>query len=193
MNKPESFKVVFLGDTGVDKGGIISRIERSYPYPTIKGGPFTPIIIEFPDLRKSINFEIWDTAGQELYRRINKMFYHDANVVIFVYDITRRETFESIKNYYYEDVKNASYNNLILAVVANKSDLYEYREVNDNEGEEYAKKIGAIFQPTSVSKNWGISTLFDKIGRAIFSNKFERAYLYGNREKLFSLNKYLNL
>ena len=187
MNELKSIKVVFLGDSGVDKQGIISQIAKhnSGPQQLIPFiGTSIPIIIEFPDLRKSIKLEIWNIAGQEKCKSFNKKFYQDANIVIFVYDITKRDTFESIKNYWYEIVKNNSNNNPILAVVANKSDLYENSEVNDYEGEEFAYKIGAIFQATSVSQNFGISSLF---------NNIVRTYLIRRGRKLLSLNKYLNL
>ncbi len=48
--------------------------------------------------------KIWDTAGQEKYRSIIKIFYKDANVAILVYDICRRESFEEIKNYWYQQL-----------------------------------------------------------------------------------------
>ncbi len=48
---------------------------------------------------------IWDTAGQERYRSITKIFYKDANVAILAYDIARKESFEEIKNYWYQQLK----------------------------------------------------------------------------------------
>lgn len=50
---------------------------------------------------QTVKFEIWDTAGQEKYRSINKIFYKDASIVIMVYDITKRNTYEEIKNYWH--------------------------------------------------------------------------------------------
>ena len=50
---------------------------------------------------RTVKFEIWDTAGQEKYRSINKIFYKDASIVIMVYDITKRNTYEEIKNYWH--------------------------------------------------------------------------------------------
>jgi small GTP-binding protein len=55
---------------------------------------------------------IWDTAGQERYRSMAKIFYKDANAVIFVFDITRRNSFEEIKNYWYQQIKDNSPKNL---------------------------------------------------------------------------------
>ncbi len=49
--------------------------------------------------------KIWDTAGQEKYRALTKIFYKDASVAILVYDITRKQSFDEIKNYWYGQLK----------------------------------------------------------------------------------------
>jgi len=53
-----------------------------------------------------VHFDVWDTAGEEKYRSIGKLYYKSANAAIIVYDITRAETFESIKNYWYDEILN---------------------------------------------------------------------------------------
>ena len=55
---------------------------------------------------------VWDTAGQEKYRSMAKIFYKDANAVIFAFDITRRNSFEEIKNYWHQQIKENSSKNL---------------------------------------------------------------------------------
>ena len=55
--------------------------------------------------KKKIKFDVWDTAGQEIYRSIGKIFYNDAKVVILVYDISNKKSFIEIKNYWYESIK----------------------------------------------------------------------------------------
>lgn len=53
--------------------------------------------------------KIWDTAGQEKYRSLTKIFYKDASVAIMVYDITRKDSFEEIKKYWVNQLnENAS-------------------------------------------------------------------------------------
>ena len=60
---------------------------------------------------KSIKFEIWDTAGQEKYRSLTKIFYKDAGVSILVYDITK-ESYDEIKNYWYNQIKEYAPKNI---------------------------------------------------------------------------------
>ena len=56
---------------------------------------------------------------------------------------------------------------IVLAIAANKRDLYENEEVEQNEGKKLAKELGAIFQETSAKDSTGIDDLFLKIGNKI--------------------------
>ena len=52
-----------------------------------------------------------------------------------------------------------------MALVGNKSDNYQYEEVNDAEGKDLAKKLNAIFQRTSAKKGTGVDELFNRLGK----------------------------
>ncbi len=43
---------------------------------------------------QKVQFDIWDTAGQEKFRSIVKIYYQKANAAIIVFDVTKRETYE---------------------------------------------------------------------------------------------------
>ena len=75
------------------------------------GANFTTKTVFLQDEKQSIKFEIWDTAGQEKYRALAKVFYKNAAVCILVYDITRRASFDELKKYWIAELKgNASPN-----------------------------------------------------------------------------------
>ena len=59
-----------------------------------------------------MQFDLWDTAGQEQYRSLTMIFYKDAKIILLVYDITRKETFEEIKKYWYYQVKESAPKNI---------------------------------------------------------------------------------
>ena len=106
-------KIVLIGESGVGKTSIISRFVNnkfSSTLPSTPGAVFATktILIE----GKKIKFEIWDTAGQEKYRALAKVFYKNAHVCILVYDITRRETFEELKNFWINEIKVNSLPNI---------------------------------------------------------------------------------
>ena len=107
-------KVVLIGESGVGKTSIISRyISNTFSSVLMAtpGANFTTKTVFLKDEKQSIKFEIWDTAGQEKYRALAKVFYKNAAVCILVYDITRRNSFEELKKYWITELKaNASPN-----------------------------------------------------------------------------------
>ena len=98
-------------------------------------------------MNKTLLLDVWDTAGQERYRALTKFFYKDAAVCILVYDITKRKTFDNLKSYWYEQLKENSWKNIMVGIIAgNKYDLYEEEEVQENEAREFAKSVDAVFE-----------------------------------------------
>ena len=106
MLDDETYKVVLIGESGVGKTSIINY----FIYGTFNNS-ITPsttvgyISKEMSFKERNIKFDIWDTAGQEKYRSLAKIFYSNSNVAILVYDITNRKSFEEIKNYWYKQVQ----------------------------------------------------------------------------------------
>ena len=99
--------------------------------------------------KNKFNISIWDTMGQEKYRSLTKNFIKGSNIIILVYDITRKETFLEL-NYWSNLTKELlGKDNIIFGVAANKIDLFENSEVEKKEGIEFAQNIDAIFEETS--------------------------------------------
>jgi small GTP-binding protein len=112
--EPLIIKVVLLGETGVGKTCILSRYISNTFKPQLLSTPganFVTKNVESKDKKKAIKFEIWDTAGQEKYRALTKVFYNNAKVFILVYDITSKSTFDEIKNYWVNEIKEYSSKN----------------------------------------------------------------------------------
>ena len=176
MNEPEAIKVVLVGESGVGKTSIISQF-TSHKFDAHKetslSAQFISKTVDFLDIGKSIKFDIWDTVGQEKYRALAEIFYRDAKVIVFVYDITTAYSFEELKKYWYKETKTKSTGKPLLAVVANKIDLYSEQNVSNNDGKAFAEEIGAIFQTTSALSDSGISTLFDNIGKTYLIPGFD--------------------
>ena len=176
MSSVEQVKVVLLGESGVGKTSIIAQFTSGKFDPdcvTSLSAQFISKTIEFENLQKAIKFDIWDTAGQEKYRALAKIFYKDAKAIILVYDITDQRSFDEVKSYCYEMVKSNGDQDAIIAIVANKNDLYDTAQVSEQDGKEFARSIGAIFQSTSAKSDTGITTLFDNIGQKYFNPDFD--------------------
>jgi small GTP-binding protein len=172
----EPAKVVLLGESGVGKTSIIAQFTSGKFDPdcvTSLSAQFISKTVEFQNLGKAIKFDIWDTAGQEKYRALAKIFYKDAKVIFLVYDITDAKSFNELKSYWHGVVKANGDSDAIIAIVANKNDLYDHAQVQNEEGEEFARSIGAIFQSTSAKSDSGITTLFDNVGQKFFDPNFD--------------------
>ena len=168
MEEPESVKVVLLGESGVGKTSIISQFTTNNFNPRVAtsvSAQFISKTIEFPDYGKILKFDIWDTVGQEKYRSLAKIFYKDAKIIVFVYDITTDFSFKALKDFWYRETINYADNDPIFAIVANKIDLYQEQQVPNDVGMAFADEINAIFQTTSALSNTGITKLFNNLGK----------------------------
>ena len=169
----ENIKVVLLGDSGVGKTCIINRYtedkfdESSTP---TQGVSYSQRILDIDN--KNIILDLWDTAGQEKYRSLGRRFYKNAYIVCLVYDISSAQTFENLKNIWFEELKEFGEKYYILAVVGNKSDKYEKEEVKNEIAEEFAESIKASFMLTSAKSGDNIELLFDTLIRRYLGPKF---------------------
>ena len=185
-SKVPGCKVVLLGDSGVGKTCIIKRfVSNSFESNmiTTNAANYCSKMVKFENLGKSLLFDIWDTAGQEKYRALTKFFYKDAVVVILVYDITRVDSFENMKNYWYKQLQENFDKSIVIGVAGNKSDLFVDEKVSESEARDFADKIGAIFELTSAQNNTGIIDLFLDVGNKYLDPNFQQKYKIIEKEK----------
>ena len=176
MNEPTSIKVVLLGESGVGKTSIINQFISKKFNPkmsTSVSAQFTSKIMEFPEQKRTLRFDIWDTVGQEKYRSLTKIFYKDAKIIIFVYDITTEYSFNALQTYWYTETVDNTDGEPIYAVCANKYDLYDKAMVKTEDGKKFADKIKAIFQNTSAKSDTGINILFENLGKKIINPNYD--------------------
>ena len=144
-------KSILVGDSQVGKTSIITQLVRKTfdeEYIQTIAGDKSTKDIELSN-GKTLILEIWDTAGQEIYRNVNKIFMKNAKIVILVYDMTLEESFKGLNDWYKQVIEVNDKNEIQFGVVANKSDLYEDQKVNKDEAENYAKSINAVYGETS--------------------------------------------
>ena len=99
MNDTEPVKLIILGEYGVGKTSLLSCFinEKLDSFPR-----FYRKSLSIDELGgRSITFEIWDTMSQEKQKPISKFYYKNAGVIILVYDITQKKSFDEMKNYWY--------------------------------------------------------------------------------------------
>ena len=190
-NQNKTTKVVLIGDSGVGKTCIISRFisnEFEKELDSTDGASYGTKELFLPKLKKKIILDIWDTAGQERYKSLTKFFYKDAQIIIMVYDITKKNSFENLKNQWYKEIQELSEKNYILAIVGNKSDLYETEQISEKEAREFAESINAIYELTSAQNNSGIQQLFEDVGMKYLAPDFQEKIEEEQKEKKVETN-----
>lgn len=131
-------KFILIGDSGVGKSCIVLQFIENK---TRKNHDVT-IGVEFGAKQifvrnKDVKLQIWDTAGQENFRSITRSYYRTAIGALLVYDITRRHTFEHVRNWL-EEARNHGNPYMQVLLIGNKSDLWDERTVKAEEGEDLA-------------------------------------------------------
>jgi Ras-related protein Rab-6A len=156
-NSVTRYKIIFVGDAGVGKTTIISRIMDN-PFnevyePSI-GVDFMSKNIKFRD--QSIKLQIWDTAGQEKYKGLIPSYVRNSSIVFLVYDVSVKASFDNIPKWinFIKTIENTT-----LVLCGNKIDL-ENREVKKEEGEALAQKEGISFYEVSAKTEENIKPMF---------------------------------
>ncbi len=145
-------KLSFIGDGGVGKTSIVQRYVNDIfelDYRATIGTYISKKICKFEALGNSqVRFVIWDIAGQPQFTRIRPAYLADSGAIMIVFDVTSRESFENVKNVWYEDVKKVELTDAVIVLVGNKIDLEE-REISYSEGESLALELGMDYIETS--------------------------------------------
>ena len=171
-------KVVLLGESNTGKTSLLKRLAFNCfdenEFESITSAVYT-YNIEYHGYE--LQFEIWDTSGVSRYRGLNRNFYHNVDVIVFVYSINNIKSFREIKDYWYKEIKEHFSKKpskifflwvIVLAIVANKSDLFFQEEITEEVGRAFAKEINALFCMTSSRNNQNITELFQMIGEKYF-------------------------
>ena len=165
-------KVILLGESGVGKTCIIER------YMSNKFNSNLPsTLCSAYSIKKIIRdttlyvINICDTTGQEKYHSVTNLFVKGSNIVILVYSIDSVTSFNNLEYWYSMVVDNLKDTEYILAIIGNKTDLFEEEVVSEEEGKRFAESKKAKFQLVSAKEDPdGINKLFDNLFEEIIQN-----------------------
>ena len=136
---------------------------------------------------KLIKVQLWDTAGQEIFRSITRSYYRNKSGAILVYDITNRKSFVSIIQWIHDLKENVTNQNIVIFLVGNKSDNNDERDVLYDEGKALADKYKLYFIETSAKNNDNIDIIFDIMASDIL-NKIKNKVIDINNQ-LFGIQQ----
>lgn len=149
LNAEEVIKIVLLGESGVGKTNLINvSMGKEFQQNSDSSLSSSFVSSDYKVGNKVYTYVLWDTAGQESYRSLNKIFIKNTKVVIFVYSIENYKSFQEL-DYWINIAKEELGDNSIYAIIGNKSDLYDEQEVKDEEAEKYAEEHNMKIKFTS--------------------------------------------
>ena len=142
----DDIKVILVGETATGKTSLINTSIGLEFQEKVDSTQSSSIMQKKMEInKKTYSINLWDTIGQEQFRSLTKIFMKGAKIVIFVYDITRLDTFEQL-DFWYDSTREVLGDKPVLGIVGNKSDLYYKEAVKEEDAEEYAKNKGIPFK-----------------------------------------------
>ena len=161
MSAEKVIKIILLGESGVGKTNLI-QVAIGKPFKKDNDVTLSSSYYEGKiNIQEKIYFySLWDTAGQEIYRSMNKLFINDSKIVIIVFAIDDRKSFEEVDFWvnYAKDILGES--KYIMALVGNKSDLFEKQQIPDEEIKKKGEELKVKVKITSAAENGAIFKLF---------------------------------
>ena len=154
------YKLIVIGDELVGKTAILNRFKNNQfnaIYEPTVGLEFQSIPILIDD--QSVNLLLYDVSGHQKFRSLIPLYASDVNIILLIYDISKNESFNNIDKWF-SFLNNINKNEVIFALVGNKSDLDYNRKVKIEDAEKYAKEHNFIFQEVSAMNGDGIQELF---------------------------------
>ena len=181
----EVIKLIIIGSVSVGKTSLLTRYATGNFQSVTKSTSTASFISKIKEVNgKLYEIKLWDTAGQEKYRSLTKIFIKDAKIALLVYAIDDEDSFKDL-DMWLNIVKDINNENITLGIAANKADLYVKAKVTDEQGKKYAEKIGASWSSTSA--------LLDDNGIDGLVDDLLEKYLKNNQNNKINENKGLTL
>lgn len=161
------YKLVFLGEQAVGKTSIITR----FMYDTFDTNYQATIGIDFLSKTlymedRTVRLQLWDTAGQERFRSLIPSYIRDSSAAVVVYDVTSHLSFQNTEKWI-QDVRAERGKDVTIALVGNKTDMDERRQVTVEEGIAKAKEFDVMFMETSAKNGSNIRQLFKELAMSL--------------------------
>ncbi|MBM10423.1 MAG: hypothetical protein CMF69_12815 [Magnetovibrio sp.] len=152
MSYSHLFRIILVGDPNVGKTTLLATLNNKY-IPQI----YEPTIgVEFASTTTTVHdnnivkSHIWDTAGQEYFNAITKYYFRNIAGAIFVFDLSRPNTFKRIK-YWLNELKNVNKLPFKMMLIGNKNDLE--RKISYSIANAFANKYNMLYYECCAHKD----------------------------------------
>ena len=158
-------KLLLIGNTYVGKTMIVQKfIDNSFSKSTVStiGVDLQSKIIDING--KKVKYLIWDTAGEDRMKTMTYSYYRGCHVILVVYDVTERKSFQNVTTWV-ECIDKFAKSNVLRILVGNKTDLEDKRVVSTEEGKKLAEENGLKYYEISALKITGLHEMFEDIAK----------------------------
>eukprot|EP01126_Amoeba_proteus_P054058 TRINITY_DN661_c0_g2_i20.p1 TRINITY_DN661_c0_g2~~TRINITY_DN661_c0_g2_i20.p1 ORF type:complete len:202 (-),score=39.20 TRINITY_DN661_c0_g2_i20:215-820(-) len=166
-------KIIVLGESGVGKTSLLVRyVDNKFNVATKStiGADFLSKQIEVND--QAVTLQIWDTAGQERFQGLGTTFYRGSDGAIFVFDVTRRDTFDALKQWkqsFLIQVGQEGNDRFPMLLIANKIDRLEDRVITTKMVEEFCKEEKMDFVECSAKDATNVNKAFELVTQLVIA------------------------
>ena len=183
-------KILLIGDSFAGKTSLLLKYcdgEFYENHMATIGVEFKDKIIKFNE--KNIKLQIWDTSGQERFHSITQNFYRNADGILFVFDVTNKNSFDHMKKWLLDSqVENSDIKRILIG---NKIDLIDKRVVDKKMIENFGTSRNMKWFETSAKAGINVNIIFEELVKLILENKTEEelnGFCKKNNQEILSIS-----
>lgn len=176
--QPSTYKLILVGESNTGKTSIINR----YVNNDFSDNFSSTIGVEFmhKELDDSTKLSIWDTAGQERFQSLSSSLYRNADIIMFVYDVSIYESFTLLENWYRQYISFGE-SDAIKLLIGNKIDLKQNVPVEI--AKSWAVEKNMFYETVSAKDSDNVNNAFSVAIKQL--NRLPRVH----KEKIELINK----
>jgi len=171
-----TIKLLLIGNAYVGKTLIVQKfIDNQFSKSTVStiGVDLQSKIIDING--KRVKYLIWDTAGEDRMKTMTYSYYRGCHVILVVYDITDRKSFQNVTTWV-ECIDKFAKSNVLRILVGNKTDLEDKRVISNDEGKMLAQDNGLKYYEISALQLKGLHEMFEDIAKEYVEIYEQKAY-----------------
>lgn len=155
-------KIIIIGESGVGKTSLMNvyfgdPFDKNYTNTIGVDFRIKTLIIE----NKKIRIQFWDTAGHEKFRSIVPSYFRGANIILLVFDLTNRNSFEKLEKWMADIHKHLPEKKYNLILVGNKCDKISDFQIKKSEIEDFTSKYNIDYVEVSAKASRNIENAFN--------------------------------
>ena len=165
-SKPKILSLLTIGNQFVGKTAILNKfIDNQFEKNTLMTiGQDCRLVnrtikIENEDVKQQV--KIWDSSGQERFKKIVISSAKNTNGIFLIYDVTSQKTFDDLQGWIESIEKAKDLKTFPFIIMANKIDLEEKRIISHEQGKAFAASYNMPYFETSAKTGQGLNEALD--------------------------------